>query len=79
MSTTATTQLTPGIYFIVVARGVFESQRLTDGDNYLTILPRSVFDEPKQEVIHYFQTSSIVCRSPAHFLSFELIMAKMVP
>ena len=56
MSTTATTQLLPrtGVYYIVGAGGSFESQRLTDGGNYVTILPPSVGDDPKQEVMHYF-------------------------
>ena len=55
MSTTATTQLPPGIYRLVVAGGAFESQVLTDGENHVTVLPPSVGgDDPRQEVIHYF-------------------------
>ena len=50
MSTT--TQLTPGIYHIVVVGGEFDSHRLTDG-KYVTVLP-PIHNNPKQEVIHYF-------------------------
>ena len=54
MSTTATTLLPSGIYYIVATGSDFESLRLTDGENYVTILPPSVGNDPRQEVIHYF-------------------------
>jgi hypothetical protein len=54
MSTTATTHLPPGIYRIVVAGGALESQRLTYGEDYVTVLPPGVDNDSQQEVIHYF-------------------------
>ena len=54
MSTTATTQLPPGIYRFVVAGGAFESQVLTDAGNHVTVLPPSVGNDTQQEVIHHF-------------------------
>ena len=54
MSTTATTQIPPGIYRIVVAGGSLESQRLTNTGDHVTVLPPSVDNLPLQEVIHYF-------------------------
>ena len=69
---TATTQLPPGtgIYYIVVAGGRFESQRLTqahaDSDTLgVTILPPSVGNDHRQEVIYYFHDEldclSLIC------------------
>ena len=54
MSTTATTQIEPGIYHIVVAGGGLESQRLSNTEDYVTVLPPGVDYDPLQEVIHYF-------------------------
>ena len=65
MSTTSTTLNPSSIYYIVVAGGgSYDSQRLTDGEEYVTILPPSVGNDPRQEVYITFMTSSIVCRSP---------------
>jgi hypothetical protein len=59
----STTQLPPGIYYIVVAGGV-EPARLTRDGEAVTILPPSFQPDPNQEVIScHFMTSSIVCRS----------------
>ena len=70
MSTTATTQLLPrpGVYYIVVAGGGFESQRLTDGGDHVTILPPSVGDGPRQEVMHYLHDEPV-----AHLPIFSLV------
>ena len=54
MSTTTTTQIPPGIYRIVVAGGGLESQRLTNTEDYVTVLPPGADNDPQQEVIHYF-------------------------
>lgn len=54
---TATTQLPPGIYRIIVAgiRGdEVKNDRLTDdGEGRVTLRPPSVHDESKQEVMHH--------------------------
>ena len=70
MSTTSTTHLPPGIYRIVVAGGAFESQLLTDGENYVTVLPPSVDKDPKQEVIHYFHNERLpVAHQPFYLVA----------
>ena len=53
MSTT-TTQLPPGFYRIVVTAGALESQLLTYGENYVTVLPPGAKNDPQQEVIYRF-------------------------
>jgi hypothetical protein len=53
MSTTATTQIPPGIYRIVVAGGGLESQRLTNEEGNVTVLPPGVDNDPKQEVSYF--------------------------
>jgi hypothetical protein len=79
MSTTATTtQFPPGIYRIVVAGGALESQRLTNGEGYVTILPPSVDNDPQQEVIHYFHDELDCLSLTSPLLSGEL-KAKMTP
>ena len=68
MSTTATTQIEPGIYHIVVAGGGLESQRLSNTEDYVTVLPSSGVDNDRnQEVNIIFMTIS-VCRSPEPFI-----------
>ena len=68
MSTTATTLLPRGVYRLVVAGGAFESQVLTAGESHVTVLPPSVGNDPKQEVIHIFMTSSIVAHLPFYIV-----------
>ena len=74
MSTTATTQIPPGFYRFVVAAGALESQLLTYGENYVTVLPPGAKNDPQQEVIHRFHDELDDLRSPALLLSGQLIM-----
>ena len=79
MSTTATTQLPSGVYRIVVAAGALESQRLTYGENYVTVLPPGADNDSQHEVVHYFH-DELYCLSLTSFLlSGELKLAKMTP
>ena len=78
MSTT-TTQLPPGFYRIVVTAGALESQLLTYGENYITVLPPGAKNDPQQEVIHRFHDELDDCRSPALLFSGQLIMRAKMP
>ena len=66
-TTMTTTELSPGIYRIAVAKldGVVPELLTRHGKDGVTILPPSVQPDPEQQVICCFLTSSIVYRSPA--------------
>ena len=62
----ATTEISPGIYRIVVARIGVEPEVLTRHETGVTILPPGAQDDPEQEVvICRCLMSSIVCSSLA--------------